>query len=216
MNANSLAEAKGYLVDAANACERAVPSIELMRFAYYYALARQAREGYAMAVLASHQGGSAEDEEESVAPTTEEDMDFVTAAIQLANRATVIQSRVRGKMARGRAKDQADHLDGYDSRARSLWNFAVREQKQQQVSKLKMEIEMLRRNEVMLNGRWQGEVARLEKENCRLAAENAQLRAASPSVSPSVPSQTQSVEERLEALNWLARTKSSGRANGSS
>ena len=54
MNINPLSEAKGLLGECATAVEREVDVVELLRFAYYYALKRREREDRACEWLAEH------------------------------------------------------------------------------------------------------------------------------------------------------------------
>ena len=70
-------------------------------------------------------------------------------------------------------------------RVASLWSIAAREAKQAQLSKLRMENEMLRRNEVLARSQTE-EIERLRDENRRLAAENKRLvaEAAAPAPAP--------------------------------
>ena len=89
-------------------------------------------------------------------------------------------------------------------RVASLWSIAAREAKQAQLSQLRMENEMLRRNEVLARSQTE-EIEQLRDENRRLAAENKRLvaEAAAPAPAPAPAS----IEERMAALTWLAKSK---------
>ena len=130
------------------------------------------------------------------------------SAIALADQATVIQSRVRGKKARERTRERAA-ADPESRDPMSLWGAALAEQRRRQLSQLKMENEMLRRNEGIATTRLQAENARLDGENRRLLAENQRLLSGATTETKASPPQG-TAEERLAALNWLVRSKSGG------
>ena len=211
MNAGSLAAAQAQLAAAASAVERPLDALELLRFAYYFALSRHEREVKATQWLEVHKpevaaqlAQPAPEPASQPAPSNE---DLVQSAIALAEQATKIQARVRGKVARGSAKEQADA--GAEQRATFMWGRAIAEGRKQQLSQLRMEIEMLKRNEAILTTRLQEEVRALDDERRRLAVENEQLRraAAEAATAGPPPPPPQSAEERLAALNWLVRAK---------
>ena len=208
MNASSLSGAKKLLIEAAGCVERPVAVEELLRFAYYYALHRKEREEKATQWLEIHRPEvasqlAAEHEEAATAAPSNEDL--VRSAIALADQATIIQSRVRGKKARERTRERA----ATDRDPMSLWGAAMAEQRRRQLSQLKMENEMLRRNEGIATTRLQAENARLDGENRRLLAENQRLLSRATTETITSPPQG-TTEERLAALNWLVRSKSGG------
>ena len=104
------------------------------------------------------------------------------------------------------ASQYAEDADVQASRADSLWGLAFAEQRKQQLSKLKMENEMLKRNEAILTTKLQSAVAQLEAENTRLRAELERAREVATAAPAAAPPMT--VEDRLAALNWVVRSKS--------
>ena len=206
LNERSLAMATRILADCATMTEKEMDFAELMRFSFYYALKVKHREEDSVEWLEKNRPDVAAKLDEPANATAAESEDPVQAAIELANRATVLQARMRGKKARGKAKERAADSTNQADKSASLWGLAFAEQRKQTLSKLKMENEYLKRQESIVTTRLQESVARLEAENASLRAELDRHRTqeeSAPSLAPAV-----NAEERLAALNWLVRSKS--------
>ena len=209
-------EAKRLLGEVAAVVGDKLDGPDFLRFAYYYGLRRQQREDEAQEWLLSHRPELAERllhppiEEDQAhmsdegAASAEANVLAVRNAIELADQASKIQARVRGRVSRRRAAERAEDAESGGNRASSMWAVAVAEQKRRSLRDLQFELEMMKRNEAIGQTRLQSENARLDAEVVRLRAEVAQLRADLEAAAPPPPLST---EERLAALNWLVRSK---------
>ena len=232
MNANALSEAKHLLSEASNAVGRVVTAVELLRFGYYYGVQRKEKQEKAEVWIRANRPDMVEqlDKEEAEkaaanaptavaairgapvaaapegAPAGPSNEELVAAAIELADRATVIQARVRGRVAQKKAKDFSRTPEGKAERQQAMWSFTVREAKKLEIGRLKMENEQLRRNEAISLQRWQSEIAKLEAQISTLTVENQRLKENAPPAPP--PAAALSFEEQMAQMDALVRSKS--------
>ena len=219
MNDVASAEAAAYLSDCLSILERRVDGVELLRFTYYYALERRAREEHASEWLEFNRPDVAKRlsppatprDEISDETAAENNGDMVDAAILLANRATLLQARARGRMARGRAKVQACNTNEAQreaSKEASMWQLVIAEQREQQLSELRAQLNAMQDDAEKKVAQLNSDIAKLQQENARLERELARRvseLAAGRAGAGELPALT--VAERLHALNWLAKNR---------
>lgn len=215
MNQASQIEAENYIADCVAVLSREVDAVELLRFTYYYAMKRREREDVATEWLETNRPDVVKrlsptpgDGPSPAGPTQPTDEDVVKSAIKLANQATVLQARARGRAARSIARSRPESSNRDASRESSLWGMVLAEQRQKELTRLRTEIDTLKAEAEKEMMRLTMELGKLGAENERLEAELARRiaeLAAGRAGTQEKP--ILSVEERMNALKWLARNK---------
>jgi hypothetical protein len=223
MNMNSLAEAQNILKEAASLLQRECSARELLRFSLYFAIKRiSVGDDDAVAAVVKTAGTAAESTSAGDSqPADEQSADQAGMDVRIHAEDTLEDEEAReAPTAAAAVTASADSVTAVaaatagpslvgKSKAAANWDFAIKETKQQMVSQLRMENEMLRRNEAQ-TAKLRAEIDRLTDENRRVLAECRRLQESSdglPTRPPPASMPPASAEERLAALNWLVRSK---------